>query len=100
MFLAIFLSILAEKENFTYDAKQKAYIMPEEVKTTLPQNEDGSQYILETMRNGKVVFDAKGNVISFSFWISEAVYRGEELMHETVGDIILKFSDYGTTVVE
>ena len=100
MFLSIFLSILAEKENFTYDVKQKAYIMPEEVKTTLPQNEDGSYYILETMRDGKVVFDAKGNVVSFSFWISEASYMDGELLHETVGDIVLGFSDYGTTVVE
>jgi hypothetical protein len=64
------------------------------------QNEDGSYYILETMRDGKVVFDAKGNVISFSFWISEASYMDGELLHETVGDIVLEFSDYGTTVVE
>ena len=99
MFLAIFLSLLAEKENFVYDREQKAYIMPEEVKTTLPGGAE-NYYILETMRNGRVTFDAKGSVTSFNFWVSEAVYEGETLRHETTGDISLSFSDYGTTVVE
>ena len=98
MFLAIFLSLLAEKENFAYDLALKAYKMPEEVQTRLEQ---GSYYILETMRDGVVTFDAKGNVTSFVFWISEAVYDGaDEMQHESKGTITLNFSDYGTTVVE
>lgn len=100
MFLSIFLSLLAEKENFTYDREEKAYIMPEEVQTKLPvDSENEDYYVLETMRNGRVTFDGKGNVTSFNFWVSEATYEGENLLHESRGDITLTFSDYGTTVV-
>ncbi len=99
MFLAIFLSLLAEKENFAYDLELKAYKMPKEVQTKLEQ--DGGYYIMETMRDGIVTFDAKGSVTSFVFWISEAVYNEtDQLHHETTGNITLTFSDYGTTVVE
>lgn len=101
LFLAIFLSLLAEKENFTYDREEKAYIMPEEVKTDLPRDLEGEEYhLLETMRDGRVTFDGAGNVTSFVFWLSEAVYKGEVLERETRGTITLNFSDYGTTVVE
>ena len=99
MFLAIFLSLLAEKENFKYNPELKAYKMPEEIQTRLDQ--DNGYYIMETMRDGVVTFDAKGNVTSFVFWISEAVYdESTEMVNESRGTITLAFSDYGTTVVE
>ena len=101
MFLQIFLSLLAEKENFVYDRTLKAYKMPEEVQTKLEQGDRG-YYVLGTMRDGVVTFDAQGNVTSFVFWISEAVYgvTDNEMQYETKGTITLSFSDYGTTVVE
>lgn len=99
-FLSIFLSLLAEKENFVYDPELKAYKMPEEVQTKLDRGEDGNDYILETMRDGVVTFDAKGNVTSFVFWVNEASYSNGELEGESKGTVTLSFSDYGTTVVE
>jgi hypothetical protein len=100
MFLTMFLSLLAEKENFKYDPEEKAYIMPKEVQTKLSDPEDESRYVMETMRNGRVVFDAKGNVTSFTFWVNEASYRNDKLIDEVSGDITVQFSDYGTTVVD
>ena len=103
LFLSMFISLLAEKENFIYDMELKAYKMPNEVQTKVELG--NGFYTIETMRDGVVTFDKTGNVTSFVFWISEASYhtpegQEDELLHVSRGTVTLYFSDYGTTVIE
>ena len=60
MFLQVFLSLLADRDNFVYDAEQDAYLSPSTVNVTLDMG-DGNK-ATEEMKDGKVTFDEKGNI--------------------------------------
>ena len=51
------------------------------------------------MTNGKVKFDANGNLEYFSCTIKDTVYKDDEPKSEVVGDVVWTFADYGTTVL-
>lgn len=98
MFLNIFLTLLAERDNFVYDAESNSYNAPDEVVATVSPAEGVSA--TETMTNGVVKFASNGLLEYFSCTLKEVITQNGEVQTETVGDAVWTFSDYGTTTVD
>ena len=99
MFLTMFLAFLAERDNYVYDKETGEYKSPDEVTVKVVPIGSENSYNIEVMTNGKVKFDANGNLEYFSCTIKDTVYKDEEPKSEVVGDVVWTFSDYGTTVL-
>lgn len=102
MFLEVFLALLAEKDNYVYDAESKSYVAPEKISVTL--NLDGNRTDLVEMDNGVVKFDEKGRLVSFTCTLKETVTTpttdGQtQTVTAPVCDSIWTFTDYGSTVI-
>lgn len=97
MFLDVFLGLLAERDNFVYDAEKKAYINPKDVSVTVEANE--GYHAVETMKKGEVKFNANGLIELFSCELTETVYFNDELVRSTTTNATWTFSGYGTTVI-
>jgi hypothetical protein len=98
MFLQVFLSLLADRDNFVYDAEQDAYLSPSTVNVTLDMG-DGNK-ATEEMKDGKVTFDEKGNIEYFYCVLTETYIINGEVANAITCKATWTFSDYGTTVVE
>ena len=98
LFMTIFLNLLAERDNFVWNADEAAYLAPEKVTTSVDMSEIGYT-ATEEMTNGKVKFDANGMLEYFSCTLKETVYVNGELQATVTGDVVWSFSAYGTTVI-
>lgn len=97
MFIDVFLSLLAERENFVYDMENGVYNAPEEVSTDVDGGE--GMTATETMKNGQVKFSKNGSLEVFTCELTETVYFDGELMHSNTYDTTWNFKDYGKTVI-
>ena len=98
MFLNIFLALLADGDNFVYDAETGSYTAPNEVVVNLTPAEGVSA--TETMTNGVVKFASNGLLECFSCTLKEVITQNGEVQTESVGEVVWTFSDYGTTTVD
>lgn len=98
MFMSIFLSLLAERDNFVWNADESAYLASEKVTASIDMPEVGFS-ATEEMTNGKVKFDASGNLEYFSCTLKETVYQGGAVAGVVTGEVVWTFSAYGTTVI-
>lgn len=96
MFLEVFLGLLAERDNFVYDAEKNVYINPKDVSVDVESSEDHRAN--ETMKNGEVKFNANGLIEFFSCELTETVYFNDTVRSITT-NATWTFSDYGTTVI-
>ena len=96
LFIDIFLELLANRADYEYDEEKGVYKSPKPVVKNL---EIEGQTITETMTNGEVKFDSKGNLVYFTCHLVEST-TWEGQTHETVGNVEWHFSDFGTTVIE
>jgi hypothetical protein len=98
IFLQVFLSLLADRENFEYNAEEDAYFSPSTVTVTLDMGDGMSA--TEVMKDGKVTFDKNGNIEYFYCELTETtIMEGQEVASITC-KATWTFSDYGTTVIE
>ena len=97
MFIDIFLSLLAERENFVYDMENGVYNAPEEVSADVTAGEGYTAK--ETMKNGQVKFSKDGSLEIFTCELTEAVYGGDTLINSATYDVKWTFKDYGKTVI-
>ena len=98
IFLQVFLSLLADRDNFVYDTEQDAYLSPSEVSVTLDMGEGSTA--TELMKDGKVTFDENGNIEYFYCVLTETYITNGETLGSVTCKATWTFSDYGTTVVE
>lgn len=107
----IFLALLAEYDNFIYDAESGSYKLHKTVTldTTLKAfsfSQDGT--IRETfdmptvieMREATVELSADGSLVKFICDYSQTMQYDIETVTETTGITTWTFSNYGTTVIE
>ena len=97
MFIDVFLALLAERENFVYDYEAGIYNAPEKISTTIVAGPNMTAN--ESVENGKVKFAADGTLEHFICDLTEAVYYGETLEHESTYAANWTFADYGKTVI-
>jgi hypothetical protein len=97
MFVDVFLSLLAERDNFVYDMENGVYNAPEEVSTTVEAGE--GMTAKETMKNGQVKFSKNGSLESFVCNLTETTYMNEQLVHEGIYSATWNFKNYGDTVI-
>ncbi len=97
MFLQVILSVLDERDNFEYDSENQVYLSKNAIKKEITIDDERVDKV--TMTNGKVKFDAKGNLIYFECTLTESVYNGETLEGGHTTDTVWTFKDYGTTVI-
>lgn len=101
MFLDIFLALLAEKDNYEYDAETKTYVAPEKISVTVYPSEGTSDLV--EMEEGVVKFDDNGRLVSFSCKLKETATTTYEGQTNTVtlplSDTTWTFSNYGTTEI-
>lgn len=97
MFIDVFLSLLAERENFVYDMENGVYNAPDEVSTEISGG-DGMT-ATETMRNGQVKFSKDGSLETFICELTEAAYIDGELANEATYNVTWTFKDYGKTEI-
>ncbi|MBE6694138.1 MAG: hypothetical protein E7589_05185 [Ruminococcaceae bacterium] len=98
MFLIVFLSLLAEKDNFVFDPEEGVFKAPNEVTATVEGSEEGWS-AHESMNDGKVKFSIEGNLEYFACTLTETTYIGEEELNSYTCDAMWTFSDYGKTVI-
>jgi uncharacterized lipoprotein YehR (DUF1307 family) len=97
MFVDVFLSLLAERDNFVYDMENGVYNAPEEVSTTVEAGE--GMTAKETMKNGQVKFSKNGSLETFVCNLTEAAYMNEQIVHEDTYSATWTFKNYGDTVI-
>ena len=97
MFIDVFLSLLAERENFVYDMENGVYNAPEEVSVDVTAGEGYTAK--ETMKNGQVKFGKDGSLEVFTCELTEAAYSGEELLNSSTYNVTWTFKDYGKTEI-
>ena len=98
IFLGIFLSLLAERDNYVYDEDEGVYKAPNKITVVLDDIREG-YHTEEAITNAKVKFDSKGNIEYFSGYFVETVKYGGEVVGVTQGDTVWTFSNFGTTVI-
>ena len=97
MFIDVFLSLLAERDNFVYDMENGVYNAPEEVSTTVDAGE--GMTAKETMKKGQVKFSKNGTLEVFTCDLTETAYIDGELAHEDTYSAVWNFKNYGSTVI-
>lgn len=97
MFINVFLGLLKERENFVYDFDAGVYNAPNEVVATATEQE--GYVVTESMKNGKVKFDAQGNLEYFICDLTEAINNGEEDTFSMTFAASWTFADYNKTVI-
>lgn len=98
IYLKVFLSLLAERENFVWDKESGCYTAPNTVVARVEG--ENEFYAIETMTGGIVKFHESGNIEYFDCTLNEATYSGDTKESEVEGKVLWTFSDYGTTVIE
>ena len=96
-FIDIFLGLLAERDNFVYDFDAGIYNAPEEISVTAELGEGHTA--TETMKNGKVKFDAAGNLEYFTCDLTEAIKSGDVEYSSDSYAASWTFADYNKTVI-
>lgn len=96
LFLQTFLGIVKDRSNFEYDKEAKAYTVDD---AEIRIDQAGGIYVIEKVKNGKLVFSDKGNVESFVCNLTETPYMNGEMVQTMTIDVTWTFSDYGTTEI-
>ena len=96
----VFLAVLADFDNFTYDEAAKVYKNPSPVTVSTGLTIEDETITMDiTMTNGVVSLTEDGKLLKF-----ECDYA--QITHTHQGDVpmtthmYMEFSDYGTTVIE
>ena len=97
MFVDIFLSLLAERENFVYDMEAGVYNAPEKVSATVDTGEGYTAN--ETMEKGQVKFAKDGSLEYFTCDLTEEAYEGATLLNTGKYAAKWTFKDYGKTEI-
>ena len=99
LYLDAFRILLAEYESFTWSKEGDIYLASDEVTVRVPRGEEGD-YMIETLKNGRVKFGTDGRVLSFSGTLTEAVYDANGVAGAiTSGEVCWNFTDYGATTI-
>lgn len=101
MFTDVFLSLLAERDNYVYDPERKIYTAPEKISVTVTPREGISDLV--EMESGEVRFDEHGRLVYFACTLTETLTTTVD-GHTTStkspkGTTVWTFSNYGSTVI-
>ena len=96
----IFLALLADFDNFTYDEAAKVYKNDDSVSVSITSTMEGQTITADiTMTNGIVAVDDNGNLVQFDCDYTQTTTTPEGPI--TVTTVMhMEFSNYGTTVIE
>ena len=101
MFLDVFLALLAERDNYVYDAESDSYKAPKTISVTVSPAPGRSEFV--KMDDGVVKFDKDGRLVSFTCKISETITYSDGGLMQTVelptANSVWTFSNYGSTVI-
>ncbi len=100
----VFLAVLADFNNFTYNKDEKVYENPNAVTVNLEYASIGTGATATvTMENGKVSLTEDGKLLKFTCHLTQTTTYtipevGEQSITATT-DMTWQFSDYGTTAI-
>ncbi|MBQ8352455.1 MAG: hypothetical protein IJY34_01535 [Clostridia bacterium] len=99
MLLGVFLSIVDNYGDFAWSAEEKAYIATGEITAvSYPYGDDTVSHVA-VLTNGKVTFDANGNMATYSGHIAESRVKDGQVTDALGSDLTWTFYDYNTTVI-
>ena len=93
----IFLALLADFENFEYDADKNIYKNPNAVTTTIHVSYASAIVVME---NGRVTLSEDGKLVKFECKYTQTTTSLEYTGTLVVEDAIFELFNYGTTVIE
>ncbi|MBR5250895.1 MAG: hypothetical protein IKV38_02645 [Clostridia bacterium] len=100
MVLNLFVGLIADYQNFTYDEQEGVYLSTTTITTTVTDEVSGYT-ATESLTNGKVKFSSDYTVESLTCDMTETIYMNGQLIHTgQYNDMVFTFKDFGTTVVD
>lgn len=96
----LLLAILADFENFTYDAEDDVYKTESTITVSITMTVEGETITADiTVNNATVSIDESGKLLSFDSDYSQLTTTPEGPVSMTT-QMHMEFSNYGTTVIE
>ena len=96
----LILAILADFENFTYDAEDDVYKTESTITVSITMTVEGETITADiTVNNATVSIDESGKLLSFDSDYSQLTTTPEGPVSMTT-QMHMEFSNYGTTVIE
>ena len=96
----LFLTLLADFDNFTYDEAAKVYKNPNPINAKIAMTVEGVSTLSDiTMTNGAVTLSEDGQLLKFDCDYAQTTTTPEGPISITT-HMYMEFSNYGTTVIE
>ena len=98
--LDLFIGLIEKYENFTFDKQESVYVSTDTITSTVTDDVSG-RTVVETLTNAKVKFNDDYTIEWLTCDITEEIFLNDQRLRVSkFDDMVFKFNDFGTTVVD